>query len=269
MRSTPPLIPQAEDGHLLEAMRQRAIQEPQAPAVRLLVGDKDHALSRQELMRGAMRWARALEAASLLPGSIVLIFLAHHPRQYEVFLGAMAAGLVPSFMPPINAKQSPEVYWPAHRELIELTVPGAIICDMANAVDMHRLLDLNDMLLLTPDKVEATELPEMPSQPFRCDHNEAIAFLQHSSGTTRTKKGVALSHHAVAAQIRAYQHRLALSTDEYIVSWLPLYHDMGLIACCIMPLVLGIPLLAIDALIWTARPGLLLEMISQVGGTLV
>jgi len=63
--------------------------------------------------------------------------------------------------------------------------------------------------------------------------------LQHSSGTTGLQKGVALSHRSVLNQIAAYSQSIDLQDDDVVVSWLPLYHDMGLIAGFIMPLVAG------------------------------
>jgi acyl-CoA synthetase (AMP-forming)/AMP-acid ligase II len=95
-----------------------------------------------------------------------------------------------------------------------------------------------------------------------------VALLQHSSGTTGLKKGVALSYAAIASQVRSYQVALVLREDDLIASWLPLYHDMGLIACLIVPLSAGVPTIHIDPFEWTARPGILFERITQFHATL-
>ena len=79
---------------------------------------------------------------------------------------------------------------------------------------------------------------------------EKIAFLQHSSGTTGLQKGVALSHQAVLNQISAYSRAIDLNHQDVIVSWLPLYHDMGLIAGFVMPIVAGIPLVLMSPFHW-------------------
>ena len=95
-----------------------------------------------------------------------------------------------------------------------------------------------------------------------------IAFLQHSSGTTGLQKGVALSHTAVLNQLAAYSDAIALSEDDVVVSWLPLYHDMGLIAGFLLPLVQGIPLVLMSPFDWVSHPALLLRAIHDHGGTL-
>ncbi|NTU62330.1 MAG: fatty acyl-AMP ligase, partial [Chloroflexi bacterium] len=95
-----------------------------------------------------------------------------------------------------------------------------------------------------------------------------IAFLQHSSGTTGLQKGVALSHEAVLNQVASYSEAIALNDDDVIVSWLPLYHDMGLIAGFILPLVQGVPLVMMSPFDWVAHPALLLHAIHDYRGTL-
>ena len=95
-----------------------------------------------------------------------------------------------------------------------------------------------------------------------------LVLLQHSSGSTGLKKGVALSNRAVLQQIRNYAPTLRLAKDDAIVSWLPLYHDMGLIACTILPAVTGVPVTAISPLQWVTRPSVLLKAISDYRCTL-
>src|SRR5260370_35086716 len=86
-----------------------------------------------------------------------------------------------------------------------------------------------------------------------------IAFIQHSSGTTGLKKGVQLSYGAGAAQISSYAQTLGFADSGCIASWLPMYHDMGLIAGFVLPRTLGLPVTPLDALEWVSRPALLLE----------
>jgi acyl-CoA synthetase (AMP-forming)/AMP-acid ligase II len=90
-----------------------------------------------------------------------------------------------------------------------------------------------------------------------------IALLQHSSGTTGLKKGVALSYGAITLQLEAYGAALGLDRVQrpVVASWLPLYHDMGLISSFLMPLWRGIPIVTIDPFEWIARPASMLEAI--------
>ncbi|HZC23967.1 MAG TPA: AMP-binding protein, partial [Candidatus Binatia bacterium] len=104
------------------------------------------------------------------------------------------------------------------------------------------------------------ELPNqlVPSDPL---------LLQHSSGTTGLQKPVLLSHHAVIEHVKRYAEAINLTNSDKIVSWLPLYHDMGLIAAFHLPLIFGIPSIQIDPFQWVMAPSLLLEAITQERAT--
>jgi fatty-acyl-CoA synthase len=94
------------------------------------------------------------------------------------------------------------------------------------------------------------------------------AFLQHSSGSTGLQKGVMLSHRAVLNQIASYSEAIELTPDDVIVSWLPLYHDMGLIAAFVLPIMQAIPLVLMSPFQWVREPQLLLHAITRFRGTL-
>ncbi len=95
-----------------------------------------------------------------------------------------------------------------------------------------------------------------------------IVLLQHSSGTTGLQKGVALSHQAVLNQLDAYTRALGLTDDDVIVSWLPLYHDMGLIAGFLMPILSGNTLVLLSPFDWVRAPHKLFQAVSRYKGTL-
>ncbi|MEK6255843.1 MAG: AMP-binding protein, partial [Chloroflexota bacterium] len=115
-------------------------------------------------------------------------------------------------------------------------------------------------------------IPANTNQEFNIQLDESssdkIAFLQHSSGTTGLQKGVALSHQSVLNQLSSYSKAINLTSDDVIVSWLPLYHDMGLVAGFVMPLVAGIPLVLMSPFEWVRKPHMLLNAIHQYNGTL-
>src|SRR5258708_10513962 len=95
-----------------------------------------------------------------------------------------------------------------------------------------------------------------------------IAFLQHSSGTTGLQKGVALTHSAVLNQLASYGQAIQLPAVDVIVSWLPLYNDMGLIGGFVMPTSQGVPLVLMSPFHWVRDPKILLWAIHNHGGTL-
>src|SRR5437667_9217552 len=92
--------------------------------------------------------------------------------------------------------------------------------------------------------------------------------LQHSSGTTGLQKPVLLSHRAVLEHVKYYGRAIGLYENDKIVSWLPLFHDMGLIAAFHLPLAFGIPTIQIDPFEWVIVPSLLLEASSREKATI-
>ena len=87
------------------------------------------------------------------------------------------------------------------------------------------------------------------------DHGNSVAFIQHSAGTTGLQKGVALTHAAVLRQLEHLAQALEIDrAADRIYSWLPLYHDMGLIACFMLPMVCHMPVVMQSPLEWVMHP---------------
>jgi fatty-acyl-CoA synthase len=122
--------------------------------------------------------------------------------------------------------------------------------------------------LLVSDQVDAPRPPDLATLGGLQRKPEDIALLQHSSGTTGLQKGVALSHQAVINQLTHYGQAIHLDSADVFVSWLPLYHDMGLIACWLMPILLGYPLVIMSPFDWIRAPYRLLQAVSRYRGTL-
>ena len=91
-----------------------------------------------------------------------------------------------------------------------------------------------------------------------------LAFIQHSAGTTGLQKGVALTHAAVLRQIGHLARALKIDgATDCIYSWLPLYHDMGLIACFMLPMVCHVPVVMQSPLDWVMHPDTMLQIIGE------
>src|SRR6186997_2184414 len=93
-------------------------------------------------------------------------------------------------------------------------------------------------------------------------------LLQHSSGTTGLQKPGLLSHRAVLDHVNHYGAALQLTEHDKVASWLPLYHDMGLIAAFHLPLAFGIPSIQIDPFEWVVAPSSLLDAVFKERGTI-
>ncbi len=187
----------------------------------------------------------------------MLIMLSHSPAMYYSFVGAMLCGCIPSMMPCPSEKQDPVKFWESHRELFKRIGAGAILTSAENAESIRKNMPGQPLKILLAEQCQAPVENCEPIKPGLDD----VALIQHSSGTTGLKKGVQLSYGAIAAQIASYSNALGLVGSDCIASWLPLYHDMGLIACFILPLTLGLPVVSLDAFEWVNRPALLFEAI--------
>jgi acyl-CoA synthetase (AMP-forming)/AMP-acid ligase II len=122
--------------------------------------------------------------------------------------------------------------------------------------------------VIVSDKIGAPLDPDFATLGGMRRSPQDIVLLQHSSGTTGLQKGVALTHQAVFNQLESYSQALHLVPEDVIVSWLPLYHDMGLIAGFLMPILWGIPLVIMSPFEWVRAPYKLMQAVSRYKGTL-
>ena len=94
-------------------------------------------------------------------------------------------------------------------------------------------------------------------------------YIQYSSGSTSFPRGVLVTQRAIAANARAIAvHGLALRADDRCTSWLPLYHDMGLVGCCLTPVMAQITVDYLPSTAFARRPLLWLKLLSDLGGTI-
>jgi fatty-acyl-CoA synthase len=179
---------------------------------------------------------------------------------HAAFLGAILAGHIPAMMPPFSPKTEPAKLQRTIHHFLQSMRPDMVVIDNDT---VHSLQSASvrldpDLEVISPSDVTAGGVP-LESQSGGPD----IAFIQHSSGTTGLQKGVALSHRSVIRHHESYSLAIGLQADrDSIVSWLPLYHDMGLISCFIVPLMAGMSVVEIPTFMWAGRPGLLFEAIT-------
>lgn len=252
---------------ILESLLRNAAETPEKTFALHLRADSEQGLSFGDLLKRSLLFRDQLAKVGVRPGDVVLIILKHGLDQYPSFLGAMLLGAVPSFMPFRTPKQDPERYWSSHRQLFQRIGAQALITFRENLDAIRTFLPDADLTILAVEDLGEAGLPPLPETLAQCAGvqacPESVAFLQHSSGTTGLKKGVMLSHGAVLRQLAAYGQALGMEPGHRIASWLPLYHDMGLIACFLGPMVTGNTVVALDPFEWAARPALLLDAIQR------
>ena len=218
------------------------------------------------LVAGARRWAGLLRERGARPGCVVLLSLPLCVELVEAFLGALWAGAVPSFMPYPSVKQDPRLFWSSHDQLFARLGGGLIVTTPENERAIEANITQVAMVVVTPREAAAYPADGRPAHSWA---NDDIACLQHSSGTTGLKKGVMLSFAAIEAQVAAYRRALGIEAGDTIVSWLPLYHDMGFVACLLLPLALGTTTVLLDPFEWLADPLSLLDAVARHEGGFV
>jgi acyl-CoA synthetase (AMP-forming)/AMP-acid ligase II len=217
------------------------------------------------LVARGSQFAVRLAALGADPGDIVIVVLPHSPDLFCSFFGAVLGGQVPSILSPPSFKLNRQHYR-AELEALLRRIDAKVVVTDGETAGMIGARDgrLADAMLLLAEELAPGSAPLPVAAPGPDD----LVLLQHSSGSTGLKKGVALSNRAVLRQLRSYMPTLRLTPDDAIVSWLPLYHDMGLIACTVLPAVAGVPVTAISPLQWVTRPGAMLQAIAEYGCTL-
>ncbi|MFN8530395.1 MAG: AMP-binding protein [Anaerolineae bacterium] len=240
----------------------------QPAVIYLSVDQPPITVTRAEFRRTAIGYGAALRGAGITAGDLVIIAHTQNLESIYIFWGALLIGAIPSMFPTLTEKLDPDIYMANLAELVSFSGVRCVLTTddfaptLAARVPCPVYGSTHLMGLIAP--MTATAAPFEPHTP----EPDAIAFLQHSSGTTGLQKGVALSHRALLNQIASYSEAIALTASDVIVSWLPLYHDMGLIAGFLMPLIQGVPLVLMSPFEWAKSPIMLFRAIHAYQGTL-
>jgi acyl carrier protein len=233
--------------------------------IRLLGEDeREQTLTYGRLYELAKRVAAALQPHDVAGGSVALML----PTGFEFFgcfLGAQLAGAVPvPLYPPARPSQL-EDHMRRHAAILANANARVLITVPA----IRPLARLVRPAVPTLAAVLAAEdlLRAAPSAAFARARAADLALLQYTSGSTGNPKGVMLTHANVMANIRAWSERVELASTDVCVSWLPLYHDMGLIGTWMGSLYNACPLVLMSPLAFLARPQRWLWAIHQHRGT--
>lgn len=222
-------------------------------------------ISFRDLAGRASRLGAALLRRGLEPGDRVGLILPENTEFVVAFFACMHAGIVPvPIAPPLNVGKM--------NTFVEHV--------------RHIVVKSGAALLLTSERIRSvigcliggtlrwvSELKDLEVDergiPVSNRAGSDIAFLQFTSGSTSHPKGVALSHRNLSANASCItQAGLGLTPEDIGCSWLPLFHDMGLIGFVISPLVTATPIVLLSPLAFVRRPSLWLKMMSDHQGTI-
>ncbi|MBN2044440.1 MAG: AMP-binding protein [Anaerolineales bacterium] len=254
---------------LIHPVIQRAHQAPDAVALIMIHQDgSQDVITAAQFHQRASAFARTLQRIGVGPEDLVVLVLKHSEVLLSAFWGALYLGAIPSIFPFLTEKLDPDLYIQRVKMLVTNEEAKAVITFPEFKQELSALLANANCSVISTDEAAEPSLEETGEDFWHQPSGEKIAFLQHSSGTTGLQKGVALSHRAVLNQIASYRQAIELDENDVIVSWLPLYHDMGLIAGFVMPIVTGVPLVLMSPFHWIRDPKILLQAIDKHRGTL-
>src|SRR5271163_4113045 len=250
---------------LSEILRLRGRGEPGRSHIQIYEEDDQlRTITFGELYERASVVAADLRRRGLEPGQTAAIMLPTCAEFFWTFAGILLAGGIPvPIYPPFRADRIAE--YAARQSNILRNAEAQFLVTWRQAENLAKLLQPRVPSLrevLNAQKLASAPAdPQHPTGEWRpvqhLSHHgrgEDIAFLQYTSGSTGDPKGVVLTHANLLANIRAIISRLVIQPDDACVSWLPLYHDMGLIGAWFVPLFTGIPLVVMSPLAFLSRP---------------
>ena len=227
--------------------------------------DQSTALTFAELRSGAERVAAGLRDAGLEAGQTVAIMLPSGLEYFFSFLGVLIAGGIPvPIYPPMRMSQMEE-HVGRHAKILD-NAQTSVLITFDQVKPVARLLRAQVATLRHISTVGELKRTggNVIAAPVKA---EDIAFIQYTSGSTGSPKGVVLTHQNILANIRAMDRALEATTSDVFVSWLPLYHDMGLIGAWMGSLYVGFTLVLMSPLSFLGRPVRWLEAIHKHRGT--
>ena len=242
------------------------------PSLVLLAADgSENTVYHDQLLGRAEAWRHGLTQTGAKPGDAVIIILEHGVDLYAAFIGAILGGMIPSIFAHPSDKYAEQHYFNNVGLWMDSATAKVLITYAELAERLKEKQVLGERKVLTEpvnsirDEVKASqnEAAFFGSRHEAGPNSPSIIFQQFTSGTTGLKKGVQISEAQLLWQVDHYGSMIGLQDGDRIASWLPLYHDMGLITCCLLPLLTGIPVVAISPFEWVRRPALLLDAVHR------
>ena len=231
----------------------------------------EHEISFPDLWRTACQRAHRLHELGLKKGDRVAIILPEPDSFVLTFMGALTGGIVPVPMYPPLTLAKMEAYGETVRHILKasgakalITVPG-----LKTMLEEHLVgaAGQDDVQVILEDELAGAPM-DRPEPPCKVTGDD-LAFLQFTSGSTRKPKGVMVTHNNLSVNAHSIMFDGLRSTSEDKgVTWLPLFHDMGLIGFVIAPLFAQVQVMFLPTMNFIRRPGTWLDAIHRFRGTI-
>ncbi|PLZ98347.1 non-ribosomal peptide synthetase [Fischerella thermalis CCMEE 5268] len=250
---------------VVELLRYRTVEKPNIEAFTFLHdGEAQQAtLTYQELDRRSRAIAAQLQILDL-SGERALLLYPSGIDYLPAFFGCLYAEVVavPAY-PPRNRRNTPRIL-----AILQDAQAAVILTTTAILSQVQSLLaekfDIDNIPWLATDNL-TPQIEEAWQEPFI--DTETLAFLQYTSGSTGTPKGVMLTHGNLLHNAAVTRQYMEHSSSSKFVTWLPVYHDMGLIGGVLQPLYGGFPCIMMPPVAFLQRPYRWLQAISRYRGT--
>ena len=249
-----------------EVLRWHAERTPQRRYLTFYAGDDAReTLSYGELYAGALEVAGGLQARDIQPGQVIALMLPSGTDFFFAFYGILLAGAVPAPLYPPASRAQLEDHLRRQIGILE-NAQAPLLITVDEALSYARVLRTQCPALRALCGVG--DLRGAGPGSSVAPSPDALGLIQYTSGSTGQPKGVMLSHANLLANVRAMGEAAEATSDDIFVSWLPLYHDMGLIGACLGSLYFGMQLVLMSPLSFIARPIRWLHALHRHGGTL-
>jgi fatty-acyl-CoA synthase len=217
-----------------------------------------------ELREDALAHARRFVALGLTAGDRLALVAETGPEFAACFFGAIYAGLWPVPLPLPTSFGGREAYVDQLVVMLTSSDPQLFLyppelADFATAAATKRGVTARDWNSLADIEPLSAILP--------APDTDEIAYLQYSSGSTRFPHGVAVTHRALLDNLRAHGLGVQVQETDRVVSWLPWYHDMGLVGCMLSPIANQISVDYLKTEDFARRPLAWLDLVSRNPGT--
>src|SRR3989475_8594369 len=237
---------------LTEMMRRRAALSPDQQYFQLF----DETVTYGRLWTQSARYAAGLARAGVGAGDKVCLIYPTCAEFFYTFFAALRIGAVPvPLYPTLGVETTANIFRDSE------TVAVATIGWFRTGIDQSRALAPNVGTVLEPPDLDV----DAPPPTLAAATEEDLAFLQYTSGSTGHPRGVMLTHKNVVSTIHFMAEAAGITVQDRVVSWLPLYHDMGLIGCAFPPPPTATPIWLLPPDLRNPRPWL--EMITKVRAT--
>jgi len=250
----------AHDGHLLPLIGHRARHRGDDPAVAFVTDGSGATLTLtwSEVEAGAWRARRAFEARGLRPGDRVVLAMPTSKTYLSALLGAMWGGLLPSTLPSLNGPATSAGVLGEWRAMVEAFAPSLVVGD-----DVPASLDVP---ALSPGELERFDPGTTPERSY--EQLRELAYIQFTSGSTGRPRGLALRWSGIRANLDAIARCGPIEEHDSVVSWLPMYHDMGLFGTLLTALHVGCRCLYMDPSLFARNPLRWLRLLQERRATI-